>query len=163
MNTHVTKSPLEQAIVSIPFEARSTHTNLGLDFVRTNAFTQAHGDRPGVPNYLILLTDGKSWRPVETKIAAEAIHRTNINVIAVGIGNLTDQNELEIIASSHDRVLSISSFNNLAILQDNFQRLTCVNTSTAPTLPPITILSPTTSASLSPSSGVCMVHGMFFY
>ena len=45
-----------------------TRTDLGLKFVRQEAFTKAHGDRDGVNNILIVVTDGKSNKADLTKV-----------------------------------------------------------------------------------------------
>ena len=50
------------------FYARSTHTDQGLNFVRQQAFTAAHGDRSGVSNILIVVTDGQSTDSAATKV-----------------------------------------------------------------------------------------------
>ena len=49
----------------------NTHTELGLKFIRENAFTKAHGDRDKVANILIVVTDGQSTEPAKTKVRSQ--------------------------------------------------------------------------------------------
>ena len=71
MNTFSYKTSLITAIRGIIYaDGSSTLTDLALDHVRTNSFTTAAGDRPGVPNVAIVLTDGQSSNPHATSTAA---------------------------------------------------------------------------------------------
>ena len=51
----------------------NTHTDLGLDFVRQQAFTKSHGDRDNVNNILIVITDGQSSEPPKTSVKIASI------------------------------------------------------------------------------------------
>jgi hypothetical protein len=79
-------------------------------------FTSAAGDRPLVPNYLVVITDGKSNVPNATWEQAMLARAAGITIISVGIGTGFNQQELEGIASS-----PISSN---VITTQNFQSLT---------------------------------------
>ena len=154
MNMHADKNSLLAAIDAIPFPGGNTHTELALKFARQQAFTSNHGGRAGVPNVLILLTDGQSTVPIETAKEAELIHKENITVYAVGIGNNVDMNELQIIASSPEQLYSVSNFDALQnILADFEKNLGCpvgsIITAPAPQVATTTV--PTVY-----STGTCM-------
>jgi Mg-chelatase subunit ChlD len=72
---------LEKKLMNIKYIFNGTHTSTALKFVRENSFSTAAGDRPNVPNFLIVITDGKS-RPAKfnPKIEAAILHATNIEV-----------------------------------------------------------------------------------
>ncbi len=48
-------------------------------------FRQDRGDRPQVPNYLVILTDGKSNNPNTTWYEAQAARQQGI-ITTIGIG-----------------------------------------------------------------------------
>ena len=75
----------------------------------------ANGDRPEVPNIAIILTDGKSNRPEETRLAAERARNHGIVIFTVGVGNETSRAELADMASDPDNrhVLTVTDFTKL--------------------------------------------------
>ncbi|XP_035826806.1 uncharacterized protein LOC101848762 [Aplysia californica] len=125
MNSHPDKTGLLAAINKIPYPGGNTHTELGLKFIRNNAFTKAHGDRDRVANILIVITDGQSTEPAKTKIEADEIHKENINIFAIGVGNGVDRKELELIASDPKNVFTVSNFNALDNIQASLQKTAC--------------------------------------
>ena len=60
LNTYQNKVALFEAIDYIPYRYGSTNTADALNTMRTQMFTAANGDRPGVPNVAIVITDGVS-------------------------------------------------------------------------------------------------------
>ena len=54
--------------IHMHFSFSTTRTDLGIDFVREHAFTKAHGDRDGVNNILIVVTDGHADQEDKTKV-----------------------------------------------------------------------------------------------
>ncbi len=82
-----------------------TATSLALDFVGTDMFTAANGDRDIVPNYAIMLTDGYSNIDRDKTIpSADALRALGIIVISVGIGHegCLDPPEIKAIGNSPD-------------------------------------------------------------
>jgi len=63
-------------------------------------FTPANGDRPGIPNFLIIITDGQSDNRTETVAQAARLRSAGVFVVAVGVGDDVDLVELRLIASS---------------------------------------------------------------
>jgi collagen type VI alpha len=128
MNGHDNKPALLAALDKIPYPGGTTHTELGLNFIRNNAFTKAHGDRDGVNNILIVITDGASTLPDKTKLEADAIHQSNINIFAIGVGNNVKMSELEMIASDKQNVFTVDNFDALNNIQHQLQQTTCEGT-----------------------------------
>jgi len=60
LNDHSTLVTLQQAIYSLPYRALGTDTGTALAYVRTVMLTAAAGDRPDVPNVVVLFIDGQS-------------------------------------------------------------------------------------------------------
>lgn len=78
-----------------------------------------------VRQVLILLTDGKSTSPTQTAEQARLLKETGVYVIAVGIGNSLNQNELHSIASDATGVVSVSAFSDLPTHLQSIKTLYC--------------------------------------
>ena len=94
--------------------------------VNTDALCgQAHGDRDRIANILIVVTDGRSNNKPSTLQEAAELHKTNINVFAVGVGSNLDHSELEAIASKPQNVFTVSNFDALDSLQATLKKTAC--------------------------------------
>ncbi|OWF42080.1 Collagen alpha-6(VI) chain [Mizuhopecten yessoensis] len=134
----------------------STNTAKGIAYVRNEFKTRG---RAGVPKILIVITDGSSDNPRETRKQANIAKIEGIRVIAVGIGQ-TFRDELRQIASRPEKVYTAASFATLQTLVFEIQRMVCTvittttTTTTAipiPTKPPVVIPVP--------SDKICDVPG----
>ena len=70
------------------FNARGkTNTYGALQACREQIFTNANGDRTGVPNIAILVSDGDSnIEPLKTQEAAEELRNAQAEIFVVGVG-----------------------------------------------------------------------------
>ena len=99
MNTYKTKTDVYNAIDEIPYRYGSTNTADALKTMREEVFTRRNGDRPGVENICIVVTDGVSNINARRTIPeAEQARAVGIHIYAIGIG-LSDTRELDGIAS----------------------------------------------------------------
>lgn len=105
---------LEKKVMRIKYRYDGTHTSTALRFVRENSFSAAAGDRPNVPNFLIVITDGKS-RPAKfnPKVEAAKLHATNIEVFAIGVGFNIAIDELNVIGTDEHHVLTVNDHHTL--------------------------------------------------
>ncbi|KAK3083442.1 hypothetical protein FSP39_022857 [Pinctada imbricata] len=126
------KSDLVAAIQKIDYQPGTTHTGDALLFAMNRSFSSAHGDRPGVKNVMIVLTDGISNKPLHTMNAAKMVHDAGIETIAIGVGNMVSLDELRYIASDNQHVFQVSNFGALQTLQKELKNTTCeaITTST---------------------------------
>ncbi|XP_035667592.1 CUB and sushi domain-containing protein 3-like [Branchiostoma floridae] len=69
--------------------------------VRTESFSAENGNRPNIPDALIVVTDGNSADDVVS--ATEAARRQGIHVFTVGVGGNLDPNKLNQIAGEPER------------------------------------------------------------
>ena len=60
LNKYSSTASVQSAISSLTFSTGGTHTAAALRYVREKMLTPAAGDRPDVPNVVIVMTDGKS-------------------------------------------------------------------------------------------------------
>merc|ERR1712113_235756 len=110
------------AVDSIIYEGRGTNTGLAVKWVVDNAFKPEFGDRPEVPNKVLLITDGRARDPPILKVQAGRLQE-EATVYALGIGKQIDYVELNRIASkpSERYVLYVDNF---SFLERAFQKPT---------------------------------------
>lgn len=126
LNEHATQASVLDAINKIQYSDGETYTDLGLNFVRNNVLQANHGARPNVAKYVIVLTDGRSNDNSKTVQAAMALHNVpNVTVIAIGIGNAIDVNELHIIATDRNHSFVVNNFDLLHTLEVELVDKTC--------------------------------------
>ena len=100
LNTHNSKAAVMQAISNIPYEGHSTNTAGGIRDMRTVQFTAVHGDRPGVPNVAIVITDGESIvNPQNTVPEAQSAHNAGITIYSIGVTQNVERDEVRDISS----------------------------------------------------------------
>jgi len=77
-----------------------TNTQRALTLASTEIFQSSRGDRPGVGNKIIFLTDGGSnIQPENTIPRARALKDAGVEITVVAVGNQVDMNEINGIAS----------------------------------------------------------------
>jgi len=84
----------------------ATLTGQALQLVRKQVLPLG---RSSVAQYVIVLTDGLSSNPVDTRNQARKLHADGVNVLAIGIGNTVRHQELMDIADNLRHVFSIHS------------------------------------------------------
>lgn len=110
------------AVDAIVYEGRGTNTGLAIRWVVDNAFRPEFGDRPEVPNKVLLITDGRARDPPILRVEAGRLQE-QATVYALGIGKQIDYVELNRIASepSERHVLYVDNF---SFLERAFQKPT---------------------------------------
>ncbi|RUS71914.1 hypothetical protein EGW08_020327, partial [Elysia chlorotica] len=125
LNTYDNKYDVLDAIARTRYIAGSTHTDEALAFVRMTTLSTLRGRRLNANPVVIVLTDGQSSLPQETKLAAQQLQGTGATVIAVGIGSNTDDDELSAIATDDAHKFNVNSFDFLFSIQDQIVKETC--------------------------------------
>ncbi|XP_064644645.1 collagen alpha-4(VI) chain-like [Lineus longissimus] len=85
LNRHYSKAALMRAVRAVRFTGGGTSTQFVLRDLRTVGFTAANGDRPGVHNIGILVTDGISWAQQATLNQATLTKRAGVELFCVGV------------------------------------------------------------------------------
>jgi len=87
LTSFAVKGDIINAIRKIQYGGGGTNTADGLRLMRTEIFNHANGDRVGVQNVAILITDGDpdNRRAVFSEVAA--VKRAGIRIVGVGVGN----------------------------------------------------------------------------
>ena len=127
MKTYDNKNEMINAIKKIDWSRGSTKTYAALDFVRKYSFKTSAGDRPNVPNVVIVLTDGRSSSSSLTgRAAAKLKNVPGTTVIAIGIAR-ADKNEVRRIATGtgDDNCFLLATFDILSGILKNLEEKTC--------------------------------------
>ncbi|XP_071104632.1 uncharacterized protein [Haliotis cracherodii] len=103
-------SLLSQSVAGLQYPNGVTNTHLALDRIDT-LFTANNRDAAKV---VIIITDGASDDRNRTAAAATTLKNKDVQVMAVGVGDLIDQQELINLASSPVMVVLVSDFAQLA-------------------------------------------------
>lgn len=88
------KSEIDRVIDGIVFPGESTRTGNGLTVVRDSLFA---GGRGGIPNFLVVLTDGVATDHIT--LPSAFLRAMNVYILAVGIGDFYSRTQLNDIAS----------------------------------------------------------------
>ncbi|XP_072366354.1 collagen alpha-6(VI) chain-like [Scyliorhinus torazame] len=107
------KAVLLKAVHQIQQLHGGTNTGQALNFT-IDYFDSSKGGRPGIQQYLILITDGESGDHVSE--AARAIRDRGLNVFAIGIGS-ANHAELVTISGSHEKAFHLDNFDTLNLEQ----------------------------------------------
>lgn len=138
LNQYNTKQDVINAINQIPFLDQTTNTAAAIKYMREVMFRPENGDRPGIPNSAIIITDGVPRVPVDENQAravtlqeASLARSQGINMFAVGIGPELTVNFLSQIAT---QVFQVDQIRDLENILNQVASATCV--STPPNFPP---------------------------
>ncbi|XP_071081373.1 collagen alpha-4(VI) chain-like [Haliotis cracherodii] len=125
LNDYNSKAALKAAITSIPYTGGTTDTGDGLEFIRTNSLSAAHGARANARQVVIVMTDGQSQNILSTKEQGKLLHDRGVKVIAVGIGTGIRPRELNSIASDKQHVFMVAGFDALHTIEKELQQKSC--------------------------------------
>ncbi|XP_045165576.2 uncharacterized protein LOC123529337 [Mercenaria mercenaria] len=119
LNKFFDKTSLLDAVDKLPYIRGSTNTGLALQVMRQKMFTTQAGDRPTAPNFALVITDGQSDNPADTKKQADLVKNQGIHVLALGIG-LKDAKELNEVASppSEENAIALKNFDELKVVKN---------------------------------------------
>ncbi|GCB69450.1 hypothetical protein scyTo_0012428 [Scyliorhinus torazame] len=108
------KAKLLKAVHQIQQLGGGTNTGQALNFT-IDYFDSSKGGRPGIQQYLILITDGESGDHVSE--AARAIRDRGVNVFAIGIG-AANNDQLVMISGSEANIYNIDGYDALMSLEE---------------------------------------------
>ena len=132
------KRNLEYAIRNVRQLKQTTNLNDALYLTRTVVFAPDRGARPGALKVTIILTDGEDNEPmVGTPLTLEnatACKDEDIQLIAVGVSDLVDEDRLRLIVSDSQRdYYSVNDFNALRSFVIQLGPQSCAITTTPTT------------------------------
>jgi len=111
-NEFYDQASFDRAVSEIRFFNQGTRIDKALLLAGSQMFKIANGARGGVPDTLILLTDGRSQGNNEA-IIAKALRRRGVNIIVVGITNSVNEKALQDIAGDPSNYFTAENFDIL--------------------------------------------------
>ena len=104
---------LKETIDNIAFAEGETKTELALQLALSNLFSAKGGSRPDVPKILVVVTFGRSDNALGVARASMALRDNHVTVLSVGIGEEVDMEELMLMASTAEDVITVKSVSAL--------------------------------------------------
>ncbi|CAE1253248.1 COL6A [Acanthosepion pharaonis] len=124
LNKYSNINQLLDAISKIKYLAGSTNTADALRYIRTTSFLKQNGDRNGVPNIVIVITDGKSNVPMSTSAEAAKL-KMIATIFSIGIGTQVGTKELKAIATDEKHIFTVNNFHALVEIKHSLAIKTC--------------------------------------
>ncbi|CAE1302793.1 unnamed protein product [Acanthosepion pharaonis] len=143
---------LKEAILNITHREGRTFTNKALRLLKEQV--EPHLTESKGPIVAVVITDGRSAQPADTKAEAEKLHQLGIHVYAIGVGNSKnyDIEELKAIASDPDNgVYTISSYSALKEITQKFHIQPCGEETITPSVAADPTTRATTEATTTPT------------
>ena len=128
LNQYSSKKDTLTAIDRIPYTSGKTNTAEALALLSSDMFTVANGDRDGVDNVAIIVSDGESNINREATIPQAIQARANGIHLAVATMEYNPNNlELKGIASDPDEenIFNVRRYSQLGNMVDNIVGITC--------------------------------------
>ena len=104
---------LKETIDNIPFAEGETKTELALQLALSDLFSAKGGSRPDVPKILVVVTFGRSDNALGVARASMALRDNHVTVLSVGIAEEVDMEELMLMASTAEDVITVKSVSAL--------------------------------------------------
>merc|ERR1719228_2696039 len=130
-NEFYDQASFDQAVSDIPHMKSFTRIDLALQLAKSQMFTKANGARSGVPNTLILMTDGvqttnEGAEQLDSVEIARELRSNGVNIIVVGISDGINRKALEEIAGNPNNLFTAENFDKL--ISDEFIKMLQVKT-----------------------------------
>ena len=103
LDTYTDADSLKAAILNTPFLGQQTNTPGAFRMAREQCFSVARGDRPGIQNLAIFISDGQPFPHNRHNLAieeAQLLKNSGTILLAVGITQTIDLEFLKIVSSS---------------------------------------------------------------
>lgn len=125
LDMYTTPKDVMNAVDNINYMGGGTNTADGINYMTNQMFSLNSGARSNVPRIAIVVTDGRSSNPTATAMAADKARQANIALMAVGVGNGVDMNELNSIADHNTQTFTVSNFDQLQSLTASIIQKAC--------------------------------------
>ena len=104
---------LKETIDIIPFVEGETNTERALQLALNDLFSAKGGSRLGVAKILVVVTFGRSDNALGVARASMALKENHVTVLSVGIGEEVDMEQLMLMASTAEDVITVRSVSAL--------------------------------------------------
>ena len=129
MNKHYDQGDLKDAVDNVQASGGSgTVTDQALQLAINQVFTREGGDRSGVSNAVLLVTNGKSTGRTPLASVGKTLRKSGTAVYVIGVGPATDPKELRDLASGDDKVYSVKNVYELIKMPSRIVKIIFDNT-----------------------------------
>lgn len=122
-----TMDSFSNLVDGLPHERGETRIDRALKLSRS-LFDSSGATRRGVPKILILLASGRQTaapNALNLEDAARPLHEANVRILAVGMGQDVEENELRAVTLKDEDMFLAPSFNDLISLSGSVSKITC--------------------------------------
>ena len=110
LNSYYDEGKLKDAIDDVQASGGSgTATDQAFQIAINQVFTRKGGDRPGIPNAVFLVTDGKSTGRLPLVNVVKPLKKSGTSVYVIGVGPATDPSELRSLTSGDNMVYIVKN------------------------------------------------------
>jgi len=157
---------LIDAVQNVPYTGVGTNLNDALHLTWSEVFAPGRGSRPNAEKVAIILTDGEDNKPergsAETIENAVRCKEDGIRLIAIGVTDRVNRDQLIEIASSASDYIPVDDFNALETIIDQLTEQIYLTTNITTTTVTTTIETATSTTSAHALSirlhSVCCIH-----
>lgn len=127
LNNHSSVSDVLNAIDIIKRRKRTSFIDSALDYLRTQSFTVANGDRVEAPNVAVIITDGKLGKEDQSLKAAKSIKNSGVIMFVVAVGSSVQMSDFAAFASepSSEFVYTIDNFDAMDRIKNKITTRIC--------------------------------------
>ena len=126
LNEFYTLETINEAIDMIRWKDETTNTSGAIRYATDTMFRSTQGARGSAPDIAIVITDGVSTTDGEhVNATALAAKNKNITVFALGIGNETNEAELQAIATNSSYKYEVENFSTLGSIKSKLVTAAC--------------------------------------
>ncbi|XP_055085760.1 von Willebrand factor A domain-containing protein 2 [Periophthalmus magnuspinnatus] len=122
LDAHETGSSILKAVQEANYIGGVASTGAALLHVHSKVLTVAKGARPGVNKAVVVLTDGSSGE--DAVVPAQKLRDNGVSVFVIGVGDV-QRERLLTIAGSEERMISVSSYEDLKYFEDVLVQMVC--------------------------------------
>ncbi|XP_005097974.2 collagen alpha-1(XII) chain [Aplysia californica] len=133
LDEYYLKKDVTDRTEKILYTGGNTNTGAALKLVNGSVLTSEHGVRSNVPHVVIVITDGRSQKYLDTQAQAKALKNSGAFVFAIGVGSSVYDQELKDIASapSDQFVFETTGYDALPSIKNILAFRACEQTSQA--------------------------------
>jgi len=125
LTEYSTLSELKQATNTIPYVSGTTATHAAFWLVRNAVLSPAHGDRGNAKDVVVVLTDGGTDIPSLAISEAQLLHDNGVEIVAIGIGNDADKQELSQLIQQNGNYFTVATFPTLSYIATAVKNILC--------------------------------------
>lgn len=126
LNSFDDKDEILQFVKILPYRGGGRNTGAALNFTLKEIFNNQRGQRKGVQQVAVVITDGESEDNVRDE--AHALRRAGVTIYAVGVQNANMDELKEMVSHPPNRhIFHKDDFTGLKVLKQSLQKTMCNN------------------------------------